>query len=96
MKLLARMMAKVRPICPIAAGEAGPYRYEQIMKDGAVVMEVPLSCLRFMKIREFALKRYNERPERHIWVTAEELKLIRAHKHTVVHSTVKREPSGRW
>lgn len=84
MKLFKRLLAKAHPVCPIALGEHGPHEYKQLMKDGKLVMETPLSCLRFLKIHEFMLKRYQEDPERTHWINIYDLDRIRAHKHTVI------------
>ncbi len=82
---LRKLFFKLHPVCPVSSGEEqSPFEYTELLKDGAVALEVPTSCLRFMEINEFMPRLYVQNPDRHLWISREEMEHIRAHKHTVV------------
>lgn len=83
--ILAKLLHRVHLVCPVSAGSAGPYEYIEFEKDGVVVFEAPKTCLEFLQIGEFMPKLYEPKPDRTFWLNVDELALVRAHKHTVLH-----------
>lgn len=84
MRYLRNLLQKIHPVCPVKAGESGPYEYVQFIKDRNVMLETPKTCLEFLKIGEFRPRLYTPDPKRTLWVTKDELESIRTHEHTVI------------